>query len=47
MGRDLQAQWIERIRLIAIVRLDGPVELVRVAKAIAAGGVRSKGCGHD
>jgi 2-dehydro-3-deoxyphosphogluconate aldolase/(4S)-4-hydroxy-2-oxoglutarate aldolase len=39
MGRDLQAQWIERTGLIAIVRLDGPTELVRVAKAIAAGGV--------
>lgn len=39
MGRDRQAQWIERTGLIAIVRLDGPTELVRVAKAIAAGGV--------
>jgi 2-dehydro-3-deoxyphosphogluconate aldolase/(4S)-4-hydroxy-2-oxoglutarate aldolase len=39
MGRDRQAQWIERTGLIAIVRLDGPSELIRVARAIAAGGV--------
>lgn len=39
MTRDQSAQWIERTGLIAIVRLDSAVELVRVAKAIAAGGV--------
>lgn len=39
MGREQHAAWIERTGLVAIVRLDGPGELVQVAKAIAAGGV--------
>jgi 2-dehydro-3-deoxyphosphogluconate aldolase/(4S)-4-hydroxy-2-oxoglutarate aldolase len=38
MRRDQTAQWIERTGLIAIVRLESSAELVRVAKAIAAGG---------
>jgi len=39
MTRDHSAQWIERTGLIAIVRLERSSELVKVAKAIAAGGV--------
>jgi 2-dehydro-3-deoxyphosphogluconate aldolase/(4S)-4-hydroxy-2-oxoglutarate aldolase len=39
MGREQNAQWIERTGLIAIVRLDSSAELVQAAKAIAAGGV--------
>ena len=39
MTRDHSAQWIERTGLIAIVRLERAPELVKVAKAIAAGGV--------
>lgn len=39
MGRERNAEWIERTALIAIVRLDSAAELVQAAKAIAAGGV--------
>jgi 2-dehydro-3-deoxyphosphogluconate aldolase/(4S)-4-hydroxy-2-oxoglutarate aldolase len=39
MGREQHAAWMERTGLIAIVRLDSSGELVKVAKAIAAGGV--------
>ncbi|HMK09935.1 MAG TPA: bifunctional 4-hydroxy-2-oxoglutarate aldolase/2-dehydro-3-deoxy-phosphogluconate aldolase [Anaerolineales bacterium] len=39
MTRAHSAQWIERTGLIAIVRLERSSELVKVAKAIAAGGV--------
>lgn len=39
MGREQHAAWMERTGLIAIVRLDSSGELVKAAKAIAAGGV--------
>ena len=38
MGREQHVRWIEQTGLIAIVRLDSAAELVRAARAVAAGG---------